>query len=54
VLKGSQTIMPRIKSWMIELHDTNRKNELEDYLSHEGYSTRWLDEKHIYAWRNNR
>ena len=54
VLKGSQMIMPKIKSWMIELHDNNRKKELEEYLSHEGYSTRWLDEKHIYAWRNNR
>jgi len=51
VLKGSQKIMPKIKSWMIEIHDKNRKHELEKLLSSKGYCTRWLDEKHIYAWR---
>ena len=54
VLDGTRKVMPRIKSWIIEIHDINRKQELEDRLSLEGYVTKWLDEKHIYAWRENR
>ncbi|MDH5770420.1 MAG: FkbM family methyltransferase [Candidatus Bathyarchaeota archaeon] len=51
VLKGSEEILDRIRSWVIELHDVNRKKELEDWFADRGYSFKWLDDIHIYAFR---
>ena len=59
VLEGAEPILERIKSWIVELHDPNRKEELENWFISRGYSVRWLDfafkgsrtANHIYAWR---
>ena len=59
VLEGAEQILERIKSWVVELHDPNRKEELESWFVSRGYSVRWLDfaskgsrtANHIYAWR---
>jgi len=51
VLKGSEKILPRIKSWVIELHDASRKRELEEWFTDRGYSFKWLEKIHIYAHR---
>lgn len=53
VLHGAEPIMQNIKSWMIELHDGHRRQELEHLLGSYGYSTRWLDEHHILAERSS-
>lgn len=52
VLDGAKNVMSKIKSWLIELHNTTRKNELEDLLKFYGYNVMWVDFNHIYAWRN--
>jgi FkbM family methyltransferase len=46
VLKGAESIMPRIRTWIIEIHDLARKQELNHYMSKHGYQCRWLDEYH--------
>lgn len=60
VLKGAEPTIERIKSWVVELHDPDRKNDLENWFTSRGYSVRWLDfayrgsktSNHIYAWRD--
>jgi len=59
VLEGAEPILTRIKSWVVELHDPLRKEEIESWFTSRGYSIRWLDfayrgsktANHIYAWR---
>lgn len=59
VLEGAEAILERIKSWVVELHEPSRKEELENWFVSRGYSVRWLDfafrgsrtTNHIYAWR---
>lgn len=59
VLEGAEPLLERIKSWIVELHDPDRKEELENWFISRGYSVRWLDfafkgsrtANHIYAWR---
>lgn len=51
VLKGAEKSMHKIRRWMIELHDLNRKSELEHLLKSKGYEVKWLSNKHVYAWR---
>lgn len=59
VLEGAEPILERIKSWVVELHEPSRKEELENWFVSRGYSVRWLDfafrgsrtANHIYAWR---
>jgi len=61
VLEGAEPILERIKSWVVELHDPSRKEELENWFVSRGYSARWLDfafrgsrtANHIYAWRGS-
>ncbi len=52
VLSGAQPIMDKIKSWLIELHDLQRKKEMDERLSRYGYRTNWVDENHVYTWRD--
>jgi len=61
VLEGAERILERIKSWVVELHDPDRKEELENWFVSRSYSVRWLDFRfkgsrtanHIYAWRDS-
>ena len=51
VLKGAERVMQNIKSWVIEVHNLDRLNEMEKLLQSHGYKTKWLDQNHIHAWR---
>ncbi len=51
VLEGSKEVLPRIKQWMIELHDLEQKARMTKLLEDEGYVVLWLDNKHVYARR---
>ncbi len=56
-LKGAEQNLDTIKSWVIELHDSKRKNKLEEWLTSHGYRFKWIDfegktTNHIYAWRD--
>lgn len=51
VLNGAKNVMDKIKSWLIELHDLTRKNELEKLLESYGYNVIWVDYNHLYARR---
>jgi FkbM family methyltransferase len=47
VLEGAVPIMPRIKEWIIELHQPTRKAELEKLMKRFGYERfDWLDSRH--------
>lgn len=39
----------RVRRIMVELHNRERKNELESLLSEKGFVTRWLDPDRIYG-----
>jgi FkbM family methyltransferase len=44
VLEGAESIMPKIKRWVIELHQPNRKMELDARMEQYGYRrSEWLD-----------
>lgn len=51
VLKGAQSRLNQIKSWLIELHDLTRKNELKQWFETRNYTCNWVDEHHVYAVR---
>ena len=56
VLKGAEPILERIRSWIVELHNLERKVELEKWFISRGYSVKWFKlgdkiSKHLYAWR---
>jgi FkbM family methyltransferase len=51
VLEGAKSAISKIERWLVELHDIQRKEELEGWLRNHGYTTRWVDELHIFAWR---
>lgn len=51
VLEGAKTAQRKIKRWLVELHDIERSEELEQWFEKHGYTARWVDELHIYAWR---
>jgi len=52
VLQGAKNVIARIRSWIIELHDWKRKEELEKWFSNRNYRFEWIDKNHIYAWRD--
>ena len=54
VLKGAESLIDKIKSWVVELHNSERKKELREWFISHNYSVRWLDFNHIYAWRNQK
>ncbi len=51
VLKGAEKTLSagRIRRILIELHDRTRKEELENLLSNNRFSCRWLDADHIFG-----
>ena len=51
VLKGATKSMPRIRSWLIELHEPRGKSELEARLAANGYGLQWVDPGHLFAFR---
>jgi FkbM family methyltransferase len=51
VLNGAKEVMNRIRSWLIELHDPTRKKELEKLMTSFSYRVKWVDDIHIYAWK---
>jgi FkbM family methyltransferase len=53
VLEGAEPIMPRIERWVIELHEPDRKNELNARMEHYGYRSKWLDASHGVFQRSN-
>lgn len=52
LLEGAVPVIGNIKSWLVELHNLKRKNELESWFTGFGYSACWLENDHIYAYRN--
>lgn len=54
VLQGARKSMNKIKSWIIELHRFEAKNELEKLMSSQGYACRWIDCNHLFAWKGRR
>jgi FkbM family methyltransferase len=53
VLKGAESLIKRIFSWMVELHnwDYTKKIELEEWFRTRLYQTKWLDKNHLFCWR---
>jgi len=55
ILSGAQQSIRKIKRWMIELHDTSRKEDLELLVRSYGYATRWVEDEgpllHVLAYR---
>ena len=48
VLEGANKAMHKIKSWLIELHDLTRKEELENLMKSFNYKAKWIDFRHLY------
>lgn len=51
VMKGAEPVIGNIESWIVELHDRERKQEMEEWFTSRSYSVRWLTENHILARR---
>jgi FkbM family methyltransferase len=51
VLVGARNVMKQIKSWLIELHNTSRKCELENLFDSYDYKHTWIDNNHVFAWK---
>jgi len=54
VLAGAKNVMYKISTWLIELHDATRKNELEKLMKSRGYKVKWIQmsnrkQFHLYA-----
>lgn len=49
VLDGAETTLSITKRIVVELHDRERKNELEQRLSRDFNHIEWLDDDHIYG-----
>jgi len=39
-----------VKNLVVELHDRERRQELETLFAQYGYAARWLDADHLFAW----
>ena len=62
VLEGAKGVLSNVKQWIVEVHDIEnvlippseeRKLLFQSFFEENGYTTRWLDVRHIYAYRNN-
>ena len=51
VLEGATDSMRKIRSWMIELHNQAGKSKLQSYMATNGYNLIWLDQGHLFAFR---
>jgi len=57
VLKGAEPVVDKIKAWLVEIHFRNQeelkkfRNRIEEWMERRRYNIRWLDFKHIFAWR---
>ena len=51
VLEGATKVMDKIGSWIIELHDLQRKKRLDDLMESYGYGTNWVDPRHAFYTR---
>lgn len=56
ILEGATPILHEIKKWVVELHNPEEREKLEEWFRSHSYSIEWLDFKgktgnHIYAWR---
>lgn len=49
VLEGAKPLLNKIKAWIVEIHDSKRRKEIQQWFRKEGYKTTWLSHKHIYA-----
>jgi hypothetical protein len=52
VLKGTEPIILNIKRWIVELHNVEKRTALEEWFLSHHYTIHWLDQNHLYAWRN--
>ena len=51
VLEGSIPILDKVKSWLIELHNPDKKAEMSKWFASRGFKVKWLDHSHVYAER---
>ena len=51
VLEGADQAVPKIKRWLVELHDIQRRGELEQWFRKHDYTIRWIDDLHLFAWK---
>ena len=51
VLEGSIPILDKVKSWLIELHNPDKKAEMSKWFTSRGFKVKWLDHSHVYAER---
>ncbi len=57
VLAGAKEIIQHIRRWLIEVHSNNESQQrerckrMQELLQKEGYKIRWIDQRHIYAYR---
>lgn len=54
VLEGAEPVMQHVISWIIELHNPEKKAALGNYMKSFGYTCKWLDETHAYFTRPHR
>ena len=55
VFRGADTTMPRIRRWLIEVHDASRADEFDSMLDSRGYKRQWITHSkrlpHVLAYR---
>jgi FkbM family methyltransferase len=51
VLAGSKEVLPKIKRWLVEVHNLEQKERMAKWFEDKGYAVTWLDIKHVYAER---
>jgi len=51
VLEGSKEVLPKIKRWVVEVHNLEQKGNIAKWFEDKGYAIMWLDINHVYAER---
>jgi len=49
VLTGAESIVDKIKSWVVEIHDLEEKRKFEKWFLSHGYFIQWIKARHLYA-----
>lgn len=49
VLEGARNTLKQTRRVIVELHDREKRKELETYVGNTGFSTTWVDDDHIYG-----